>query len=304
MTRKIVFSLAFSFVTFGLAYIWLSAINMSDINSRLCIARSFLEGSTNPYATCMWYNFGEPAAEYPFTTILMLAPFSFLSDRLAASLFWGLSNGLLLFGILHRGELRYLLIFTSGSYWSAFLWQQYSVLIAAVMLLPALLPLALIKPQIGLPVLLTNLTRKRLLACAGFVILTFLVYPHWLFDWYERSNNYNGVIPLLIFPLGPIFLLLLRKWQNKKALFLFLMACTPQRTLMDSVALFLIPQTTRSLAILCLLSWIPSTMFILNPTDGFPQESMPYVLLFIYLPLLLMVLETSSSEKSIIRSPE
>jgi hypothetical protein len=286
----IVIPLAISIVSFGLAYIWLTATDISDIYLRLCIARSFLTHSSNPYSTCMVYNFGQPAAEYPLTTILLLAPFSLLSDRLAASLFWGLSNGLLMFGILHQRQLRYLLIFTSGPYWAAFIWQQYSVFIAAVMLLPTLLPLALIKPQLGLPVILTNLSRKRLIACVMFVTLTFIVYPGWLFDWYGRSNQYNGVSPLLILPLGPLLFFTLLKWRDKNALFLFLMACVPQRTIMDTVALFLVPQTTRRLALLCILSWVPATMFILNPVDAHPEIAMPYLQLFIYLPLLVMIM--------------
>ena len=287
---QIIISIAFSAVAFGLVYLWLTATNISDIYLRLCIARSFFGMSNNPYSTCMSYNFGQPAAEYPLTTILLLAPFSVLGDRLAASLFWSLSNGLLMFGILHKGELHYLLIFTSGTYWAAFIWQQYSVFIAAVMLIPILLPLVLIKPQIGLPVILTNFTRKRLIGCVVFILLTFLVYPRWLLDWYERSSHYNGVIPLLTLPLGPLLLLLLLKWRDKNALFLFLMACIPQRTIMDTFALYLLPQTTRSLVLLCLLSWIPATMFILNPVDAHPEIAMPYLLLFIYLPLLVIIL--------------
>ena len=168
------------------------------------------------------------------------------------------------------------------------MWQQFSVLVAAVMLLPALLPLVLIKPQIGIPVVLTNLTWKRVIACAAFVTLTFLVYPGWLLAWYGRSSHYDGAIPLLTLPFGPLLLLLLLKWKDRDALFLFLMACVPQRTLMDVVPLFLLPKTTRSLAVVCLLSWVPAPVFILNPAAIFPKGVMPLTVGFIYLPMLVL----------------
>jgi hypothetical protein len=119
-----------------------------------------------------------------------------------------------------------------------------------------------------------------------------------LADWYVRSNHYNGVIPLLSLPLGPLLALLLLKWRDKNAVFLFLMACIPQRTIMDTVALFLIPQTARQLALVCLLSWVPAIMFLLDPADGHPGAAMPYLLAFIYLPLMMTVLNPMQLTKS------
>jgi hypothetical protein len=286
-TKRVLLSFLAALVAGAMSYVWLSATGISDVYPRLCIARLLVSGA-EPYSSCMTLSRGLPAADYPMTTILALVPLSFLNDRLGASMFWATSNGLLMYGILRRGELRYLLIFTTGSYWATFIWQQFSVLITAVFLLPSLLPIALVKPQIGIPVVLTNLSRNRVIACVIFVLVTFLVYPGWLLFWYGRSHYYDGAIPLLTLPLGPLLLLLLLKWRNRDALYLLLMGCMPQRTLMDVVSLFLLPKTTLSLIIACLLSWIPATLFILNPAAIIPKDVMPLTLIFIYLPILTM----------------
>jgi hypothetical protein len=285
--KRILLSVLAALISGAMSYIWLSATGISDIYPRLCIARSLVSGA-KPYSSCMSLSRGLLAADYPMTTILALVPLSFLNDRLGAAMFWAISNGLLMYGILRRGELRFLLIFASGPYWATFIWQQFSVLVTAVILLPSLLPLALVKPQIGIPVILTNLTRKRALACALFVLLTFVVYPGWLFLWYGRSHYYDGVIPLLTLPLGPLLLILLLRWRNRDALYLLLLGCMPQRTLMDVLSLFLLPKTTLNLAITCLLSWIPATIFILSPAAIVPKDLLPLTLIFIYLPMLVL----------------
>jgi len=269
-----------------LSYGWQTATHTSELYPRLCAARAFAAGE-NPYTACHVYYGGSLAAEYPMTTILAFVPLSALPEPVAAAVFWSASNGLLVFGILHSGKPYHWLIFLSGPYWVAFAWQQFSVIIAAAMLLPPLLFLALLKPQIGLPAILTNLTWRRAAACAAFLALTFIAFPAWPLAWWQRSNRYDGLVPLLALPLGPLLLLALRRWREPGSRFLLLMACMPQRVVSDVVTLYLLPNSPRQMFSLCLLSWIPGFLTYYGPGCT-PGVAIHLSVAFIYLPLLVM----------------
>ena len=160
---------------------------------------------------------------------------------------------------------------------------------SAILLLPSLLPLALIKPQTGLPIILINLTWRRLLALVMFISLAFIVYPGWPLAWYAQAKNYDGVIPLLALPLGPLMLLALLKWREKDMRFLFLMACVPQRALYDLTPLYLLPKSLRQMLAACFLSWAAFVpLLAANYYWGSPPRQVFLSLAFVYLPLLAM----------------
>ena len=77
---------------------------------------------------------------------------------MAGALFYGLSSALLAFGISRHGYHR-LLVFLAYPYWGGLLAVQWSTLIFASAFFPLLLPVTMAKPQLGLPVALTNLSR-------------------------------------------------------------------------------------------------------------------------------------------------
>jgi hypothetical protein len=56
---------------------------------------------------------------------------------------------------------------------------QWAPLIIASAFFPLLLPATLAKPQLGIPVAFTSLTKRGLLACLVVVALTWLVVPRW-----------------------------------------------------------------------------------------------------------------------------
>jgi hypothetical protein len=286
--QHILIALAIALAAGFLAYQWTEATHNSDIHRRLCVARELLAGG-EPYAACNQEYRGHPIAEYPLTTIIALIPLSFLSDNLGASVFWAISNFVLAWAILKNGERRHWLVFLSGAYWVAFMWQQFSVLIAAILLVPSLVPVGLLKPQTALPVMLPNLTRRRVIACAAFIALTFIVYPTWPLAWYGRSSHYDGVIPLLVLPLGPLLLLALAEWRNKDAWVLFLFSLMPQRGIFDLTPLYLLPRLPLQAVILCLLSWLPALAWIANVARE-PEDGIYWLHVCVYLPLLAILL--------------
>src|SRR5262252_2410169 len=78
---------------------------------------------------------------------------------LTAALFWGASSFLLALGLTRTGYHR-LLIFLAYPYWAGILTVQWSPLIAASAFFPVLLPATMVKPQVGLPVFFTRLSKR------------------------------------------------------------------------------------------------------------------------------------------------
>lgn len=267
--------------------LWWQRVYWVDLNPPLCSARRLLSGE-DPYSGCQTWYIDTPAAAYPLTTIIAFIPFSLLPGKVGAAVLWGAISGLLVYGLITNGKPHQWLIFLSSPYWIAFVYHQFSPLMAAIMLLPSLLPLALIKPQIGLPVILTNLTKRRLFTMFILILLTILVYPLWLRGWFLSVRSYDGVIPLLVLPLGPLLLLGLLKRKDKDVLFLFLMACVPQRSLYDLTPLFLLPKSFRQMLIACYLSWVAVVPLLLSKSVwATPTNQVLLSLVFIYFPLLI-----------------
>jgi hypothetical protein len=294
LTKSVVIKLLFSVLVTGLtaslSYWWQQSYWV-DFNPPLCSSRLLLAGE-KPYEACYTIYDDQPAAAYPMTALVALLPFAILlGDFLAPALIWGAINGLLVYGLLSTGKPWKFLIFLSAPYWMCFAYHQFAVLIAAVALLPSLLPLALVKPQNGLPVILTNLTWRRVAGMAVFIAITFIVYPAWLGDWYSISGkNYDGIIPLLMFPISLLLLAGVFWLREPRVRFLLLMACMPQRALYDLVPLFLLPRTLRQMLLACFASWMGFATVIWLGGHVRPQNHVLVSLVFVYLPILLILI--------------
>lgn len=226
---------------------------MSDLGWPICGARA-VWGGDDPY-DCPRFAIGLYWPTNPMTTILAALPFVWLTNPAPA--IFGVISGLLAFGLTRGGQYWRLLVFLSASYWQARYFVQWSPLIAACALVPALLPLWIIKPHIGLPVALASRWSTRtFVAMLVFGGLTLAIYPLWPLRWIATIGGYNGSIPLLTLPIGPVLLLALFYWRDRDARFLLFMACVPQQLCYDALALFTLPRTARELLILLACSWI------------------------------------------------
>ena len=195
----------------------------ADFRWALHLAQRLL-AQQNPYDT--------PLEQYPLTAGLLAIPFVRLQPELSAGLFWGISSALLAFGLTRHGYTR-LLVFLAYPYWAGILTVQWSPIIAASAFFPLLLPVTMAKPQIGLPVFLTRLSRKGVLACAALFLVSLAVMPKWPWLWVRQFGNYEHFIPILVFPGALLILALLRYWDGG-ARFLFLSSLFPQRWFFDS----------------------------------------------------------------------
>ncbi len=233
----------------------------------------------NPYDT--------PLEQYPLTAALFALPFVRLQPEIAASLFWGISSFFLALGLTRHGYTR-LLIFFAYPYWAGLLTVQWSPLIAASGLFPLLLPAAMAKPQVGLPVFLTRLSRRGLLACLVVGLLSLAVMPRWPVLWLQQARNYEHFVPILVLP-GALLVLALLRYRNRDARLLFLSALMPQRWFFDSFILWLIPQTRREIIWTVFFSWGAGIWRWYHIPTSFTQVGR-YTVIFLYLPMLVVVL--------------
>lgn len=248
-------------------------------------ARSLLAGR-NPYDT--------PLEQYPLTAAFFGLPFVWLRPEVAAGAFYGLSSALLAFGLTRNGYTR-LLIFLAYPYWAGFLTAQWPPLIMASAFFPLMLPVTMVKPQIGLPVALTHLSRRGIGACVALVIVSLIVMPKWPLLWMHQLGNYEHFVPLLVLP-GPFLALALWRYRERDAWLLFLMACMPQRWFFDAFVLWLIPKSRREILVTALLSWSAGIWRWYHIPHSFTQVGR-WTVLCIYLPILVLVLTRPASTR-------
>lgn len=233
----------------------------------------------NPYDT--------PFEQYPLTAALFAFPFVPLRPEVAAGLFWGISSSLLAFGLTRHSYIR-LLIFFAYPYWAGLLSVQWSPLIAASAFFPILLPATMAKPQVGLPVFLTRLSRRGLLACALVGLISLAIKPNWPLLWFRQLGNYEHFIPILVLP-GALLLLALLRYRDRDAQLLFLSSLMPQRWFFDSFTLWLIPQSRREIVWTVFFSWGAGIWRWYHLPSSFTEVGRSAVI-FLHLPMLAVVL--------------
>lgn len=241
-------------------------------------AQRLLAGQ-NPYDT--------PLEQYPLTAAFFSLPFVSLRPEVAGALFYGLSSALLAFGLIRHGY-QYLLVFLAYPYWAGLLAVQWSVAIFASAFFPLLLPVTMAKPQLGLPVALTHLSRRGALACLVVALLTLIAMPRWPWLWLAQAKNYEHFIPLLVLP-GPLLALALWRYRDKDAWFLVLTAMMPQRWFFDAFILWLIPKSRREIIFTAALSWGAGIWRWYHIPHSFVDVGR-FAVLFIYLPMLAVIL--------------
>lgn len=286
----------------GLCFVVLQAHNSvnptvkaADFHWSLRNARDLLAGQD-----IYRYQPGPYAIPYPVPSALVAMPLAWMPEVAAGSLFFGLSTALLAFGIVRSGEEWRLAMLLSWSFVYALLWIQWTPLICALWFLPAVAAVVLIKPHIALPVLLAGDFRKSLLEQhewrwlippAAMLLLSLLWYPSWPLVWYRQIGSYQGISPpLLSMPLGPLVLLSLVNWRDRRAWLILTLAMMPQRMVYDQLPIMLIASSRRQLAVLIAASWINCAIFLAsNGWADVPMGWQNFLLATLYLPAVAMV---------------
>lgn len=231
----------------------LGGVELGDIGLPLAGIKQFEHGGS-PYDVRLG---GSTPALYPFTAMVVLWPFSLLPASVVVPLFIGVSSALLAFAIARKGDLWQLLIFLSPSYWSAVYSVQWSSVLTAAILLPPLLPLAVVKPQLGLVLAASGKWSIRTVAASvGILGISLLLWPAWPIAWLKHGNlgTFNGYSPVMVFP-GVFLLLSVLAIRERSGRLLLAASLVVQRYFYDQLPLYLIPKTWRQMVFLLLTSW-------------------------------------------------
>jgi len=249
-----------------------------DFRWAIHLAQRFLAGQ-NPYDT--------PLEQYPFTAALYALPFVGLRPELAAAIFYGLSSTLLALGLTREGYHR-LFVFLAYPYWIGLLTAQWSTVIFASAFFPILLPLTMAKPQVGLPIFLTRLNRRGLLACLLVGVASLVLLPRWPQLWLGQTGYYQHFFAILVLP-GPIVVLALLRHRDRDAWLLLITSLMPQRWFFDSFILWLIPKSRREILATVFFSWCAGAFRWYHQPSSFTQVGR-WIVLSTYLPMLAIVL--------------
>jgi hypothetical protein len=276
--------LAISILIGALSSVWCGAIlirnhqGAADFQWCIRLAQHLLSGQP-PYDT--------PMEQYPPPAALVGLAFIGMRGEIAGSLFFGISSGLLAFGLTRESYTR-LWIFLAYPYWAAMVTAQWSPLIAASAFFWWLLPVVLIKPPIALPVALTHLSRRGIIASVAWLALSFAITPRWFWQWTRQLGEYHYFIPFLVFP-GILILLAFLRLGNDDARLLLLAAAFPQRWFYDAFVLWLIPKSRREIVASIGASWLVGLWRWFHPPLSFAQVGRWSVVGF-YLPMLAIIL--------------
>lgn len=233
----------------------------------------------NPYDT--------PFEQYPLTAGLFALPFVRLPPEVAAALFYGLGSALLALGLSSEGYHR-LLVFLAYPYWIGLLTVQWSTVIMASAFFPILLPVAMAKPQVGLPVFLTRLSRRGVWACVVVGLLSLVLMPRWPQLWLGQMGYYQHFFAILVLP-GPLVLLALLRYRDRDARLLLLTSLMPQRWFFDALVLWLIPKSRREIVVTVAFSWCSGIWRWYHQPSSYTEVGR-WIVLSIYLPMLAIVL--------------
>lgn len=228
--------------------------------------------------------FGREVVPYPIPAAVLALPISWLRHDLAGALFFGLSSAVLAAGLLKKGN-HALWVFLSYPYFAALQNTQWAPLVMAAAFHPYLLPVTLAKPNIGLPVGLTRLSKAGLLGCLVVLFWSLVLYPSWPFRWLSQVGGYQSFVPLVTLP-GLLLLVGLCRWQSDSGKFLLLASVLPQRWFYDSLVLWVIPRTGWQYLTTAACSWLSFLGWMLFPRTI--ENVGLSVVLFAYLPMLIV----------------
>jgi hypothetical protein len=238
---------------------------------------------------------------YPGSALVAVAPLATLPLALARAVFVALSAALLCWGVTREGWWRFPL-FVSAPFCHAASAAQWSPLVAAAFLLPALAVIAGVKPTVGLAVLASARTQRMQIAgvVAGGVLVaaSVVLLPSWPSEWWAATRSARHLsAPVAHFAAGgPLVLLALARWRRPEARLLAVLACVPQSTVTyEGLYFLLLPETIRGVMAFTAVSWVGAVLqeHIAATAANTPalQWAVGNVLVALfYLPALVMVL--------------
>jgi hypothetical protein len=233
---------------------------------------------------------------YPLPAVLLGSPFGAFSFPAARVLWAAVCGATFTLAALHyrRGLVTALL---SANLLNAVVQGQWSPLLTAAAVLPALSWVWAAKPSIGAALFVAYPSRRALFGCLLLTGISLAVFPAWPLRWADALRETNHIAPI-VRPGGIVLLLALVRWREAEGRLLAALACVPQTIgLYETLPLFLIPKTRWQGYALAGLSYVAAfgQAVAMPRLPGMTWEAMnasrwPFIFLLLYLPALLMVL--------------
>jgi hypothetical protein len=239
---------------------------------------------------------------YPMPALMVALPFAGLPLSVVDPLFVGISAALFAWAVTrHRLDAPALLAFASIAMITAMQVSQWAPLLIAAALMPVPLGFLLAaKPTIGAALWIAYPSVRSAGLAAGFVALSFVLYPWWLEPWRATLDDTVHMAAPIATHGGPVLLAALWRWRLPEARLLLALACVPQTPqIYEAVPLFLIAKTLEeglALVGLTLLVWILRNAVSVDYAAGLWWTGQLMVLL-LYLPCLVMILRREHSTR-------
>jgi len=231
---------------------------------------------------------------HPLPAMLVAAPFAILPLMAARVAFAGVSGSLL--GFAACGSAWWPLLFlVSAPYRHAMMELQWSPVLTAVTLLPALAGLLAVKPSIGLALFLSRPSVSAVVGGSALVLLSLAIWPSWPVAWWHEARKLTHLAPV-VRPGGALLFLGLLRWKRPEGRLLAALALIPHRPVGYDMLPILVLVPNRVIEMLVLMlgseiafrfaSGLPGTMQI----DAYDAASWPAYFAFVYIPALIIVL--------------
>jgi hypothetical protein len=232
----------------------------SDLDQVWYGSRALLRG-LDPYSVVgpgLEFDKGFPLY-YPLPAIIAFLPLALLPLETARFVFVGASALLLAYAVTAHGWHR-LPMFLSGAYLASLAAVQWAPLLTAAFLLPWLGPVLLLKPNIGIALLLASPSRRLLawtvLGGGSVILVSLAVDPSWPARWLTLVRSGPHFTPPVLYLGGPFVLLALLRWRRPEARLLVALACVPHTTLpYETLPLLLVARTAKETLFLAGLSF-------------------------------------------------
>ena len=233
---------------------------------------------------------------YPATAAVASMPFAWASPRVADALFIGFGAAVLAWALTrHTLANPQLWVFASFPMMVSAQTVQWSPLLTAAAVTPALGFLFAAKPSIGLAILTAYPSHAAIYGATAFSLLTILIWPFWVPAWLTNLPSLTHMIAPITCWGGPLILLALLKWRRPEARLLVALACMPQTpVLYEVVPLFLLVRNLREAALLIVLTGVMGRIVVATlsatPYNAWMAGNAQWMVWLVYLPCTALML--------------
>lgn len=293
--RRLLVAIACGALGGGLAWRGFHTGAISDFTHLWFAARAML-GGQDPYAVIgpgRAFEWPLPLL-YPLPAVLAAMPFAPFAAHAADIAFAGISALLFAYALTRNGYARLPAILSFSFFFAATI-SQWSPLLVAAALIPALGFLLVVKPTIGAALFLYRPRWRVVGAGLVFLLASLALRPGWPVEWLHAIRAATHETAPIARWGGPLVLLALLRWRRSEARLVVAMACIPHTTLLyDALPLFLVPGTWMESLILAALTWVARTISAGRgpyPTlAAHTAASASMAVWLLYLPCVIMVL--------------